>query len=194
MAHEKVFGFCENLCETEVEQISNKVTDISSSSTDDQYPSAKAVYGELNQFEKASNKVTGISSSSTDTQYPSAKAVYNTFEKASNKVTSISSSSTGDQYPSAKLVYSYLNKMRVGDEGPNWKNAAVDNMQWYFYESADTSINDLPSSNCIVVVFKKTATRGAAFAFGWEGTSTNKTLWKNTNHDGWRGWTQLHTN
>ena len=58
------------------EDANNKVTTISSSSTDVQYPSAKAVYDELVDKEDTSNKVTSLSSSSTDTEYPSAKAVY----------------------------------------------------------------------------------------------------------------------
>jgi len=54
----------------------NKVTSISSSSTNTQYPSAKCVYDSLALKENVSNKVTSISSSSTDIQYPSAKCVY----------------------------------------------------------------------------------------------------------------------
>jgi len=59
----------------EKESILNKTTSISSSSTNTQYPSAKAVYDQLTTKENLSNKTTSISSSSTDTQYPSAKAV-----------------------------------------------------------------------------------------------------------------------
>ena len=128
MSHEKVFGFCENLCETEVEQISNKVTGISSSSTDTQYPSAKAVYGALNQF----------------------------------------------------LIGRSVNTP--------WVSTPEGGSQWFFYESADTTLYKIPTPNCIVLVFKKTNTRGVAFAFGWDGVSTNKSLYKNTCHDIWRGW------
>ena len=60
--------------DTELE--TNKVTSISSSSTDVQYPSAKLVYNQLALKEDVSNKVTSLSASSTDTEYPSAKAVY----------------------------------------------------------------------------------------------------------------------
>ena len=93
------------------EDANNKVTTISSSSTDIQYPSAKAVYDELVDKEDTSNKVTSLSSSSTDTEYPSAKAVYDELaakEDVANKVTSISSSSTNTEYPSAKAVYDAL--------------------------------------------------------------------------------------
>ena len=75
-----------------------------------------------------------------------------------------------------------------------WKNTASDNMQWYFYEGADTATLDLPTAHCIVLVFQPTSSRGVAFAFGWNGTSTNKTVWKNTCQDGWKGWESLHSN
>jgi len=77
--------------------------------------------------------------------------------------------------------------------GGDWKNTANDRVMWYFYESANTSIYDLPTANCFVLVFKKTAARGVAFAFGWDGVLTNKNVWKNTCHDIWRGWTSLRT-
>ena len=116
----------------------------------------------------------------------------NHLEKRTNKVTSISSSSTDLQYPSAKAVYGMLNVL-LGGTSDAWKNTPDNCVMWYFYESANTSTLDLPTANCIVLVFKTTTTRGVAFAFGWDGVSTNKTLWKNTNHDGWRGWTSLHS-
>jgi len=162
MSHEKVFGFCENLCKTEVEQISNKVT--------------------------------SMSSSSTDKQYPSAKAVYDTFEKTSNKVNSVSSSSTDTQYPSAKAVYDALKLFVSGGANCPWILTAIGTAGWYFYEGADPTLYSIPSANCIVLVFQQSVPRGVAFAFGWPGTGTDKTVWKNTNHDGWKGWTQLHSN
>lgn len=58
------------------EAVANKVTSISGSSTDTQYPSAKLVYDQLALKEVLSNKVTSISGSSTNDQYPSAKLVY----------------------------------------------------------------------------------------------------------------------
>ena len=75
-----------------------------------------------------------------------------------------------------------------------WKNAKNDSSAWYFYEGASTSTYDIPTPYCIVVVFKKSGARGVAFAFGWDGVSTNKTVWKNTCHDVWRGWASLHSN
>ena len=69
------------------ENTSNKVTSLSSSSTDTQYPSAKCVYdtllgnvnytlGEFLKVQYLSDKVTSLSSQSTNNQYPSAKCVY----------------------------------------------------------------------------------------------------------------------
>ena len=76
------------------EDTSNKVTSITSESTNTQYPSAYAVYNiikdnelitalalnDLNtrllNSESTSNKVTYIDANSTDTQYPSAKCMY----------------------------------------------------------------------------------------------------------------------
>ena len=118
----------------------------------------------------------------------------NQFEQKSNKVTSISSSSTNTQYPSAKAVYGLTNKMRVVGENISWKDTPNDNAQWYFYENANSSTLDLPAENCVVIVFEKLVNRGVAFAFGWAGTATDRAVWKNTNHDGWHGWTPLHTN
>ena len=122
----------------------------------------------------------------------------NQFEQKSNKVTSISSSSTDTQYPSAKAVYGLTNKMRAVGRNISWKDTPNDNVQWYFYENANLSTLDLPVAHCVVIVFKNltngSSNRGVAFAFGWAGTGTDKTVWKNTNHDGWHGWAPLHTN
>ena len=74
-----------------------------------------------------------------------------------------------------------------------WKNTKTGSTEWYFYEGANTSVYDLPTQHCIVIVFN-TPARGVAFAFGWDGVSTNKTIWKNTCHDIWRGWVSLHSN
>ena len=84
------------------EATSNKVTSLSNSSTNTQYPSAKCVYNALQtklgqdeeqviasalnalnaNKENVSNKVTSISSTSTDNQYPSALAVYEALQDA----------------------------------------------------------------------------------------------------------------
>ena len=83
------------------ERLSHKSTSITSSSTDTQYPSAKAVYtfAENNYAHKSLNNLNSTGEAHFDTRY----------EKLSNKVTSITSSSTDTQYPSAKAVYSHVN-------------------------------------------------------------------------------------
>ena len=86
------------------------------------------------------------------------------------------------------------NKSIGGCSTDVWKNTKNDSTGWYFYEDASTSTYDIPTSYCIVIVFKKSGTRGVAFAFGWDGVSTNKTIWKNTCHDTWKGWVSLHSN
>lgn len=111
--------------EPTVELVSNKVTVLNDSATNEQYPSAKAVWNilsNLNQYEKIENKVTVLDENSTDEQYPTAKAVYEgafsvankvaeEAEKLENKVTSISSSNTDAQYPSAKATYSAIHTL-----------------------------------------------------------------------------------
>lgn len=97
--------------QTDKENVSNKVTSISDSSTDTQYPSAKLLNTELKKKENISNKVTSVNDSSTDTQYPSAKLLNTELKKkedVSNKVTSVSDLSTDTQYPSAKLLNTEL--------------------------------------------------------------------------------------
>ena len=107
--------------DTTYEKLSNKVTTLSATSTDTQYPSAKAVYTELGKkqaalgytAENAGNKVTALSATSTNTQYPGAKLVYDELSKkenTANKVTALSADSTDTQYPSAKAVYTELGK------------------------------------------------------------------------------------
>lgn len=59
----------------------NKVTSLSSSSTDTQYPSAKVVYDELDE-KVSGTKLTstaGIENTSSDTEIPTAKAVYDLY-------------------------------------------------------------------------------------------------------------------
>lgn len=57
------------------EVTSNKVTSISSSSTNAQYPSAKLLYDQLALKQSTSSRTNTITSSSTSTQYPSASAI-----------------------------------------------------------------------------------------------------------------------
>ena len=109
------------------ENTSNKVTSLSSSSTDTQYPSAKCVYDGLTAKANASTTLAGygITDAYTKTQVDSLIPTVPTKtsdltndsgfltshqdisgkENTSNKVTALSSSSTDTQYPSAKCVY-----------------------------------------------------------------------------------------
>ena len=85
------------------------------------------------------------------------------------------------------------NKSIGGYSTDVWKNTKNDSTEWYFYEDVNTSTYDIPTSYCVVIVFKTSETRGVAFAFGWDGVSTNKTIWKNTCHGTWTGWASLHS-
>lgn len=72
------------------EKIISRVKSVSKESTDEEYPTAKAVYtlGEeikketSETYEKISNRDTVIDSDSTDEKYPTTKATYNAFQKA----------------------------------------------------------------------------------------------------------------
>ena len=94
------------------EDTTNKVTSLSASSTDTQYPSAKLVYDELADKADTTDVPTKTSDLTNDgdgtdaflTQHQDISGK----EDSSNKVTSLSSSSTDTQYPSAKAVYDEL--------------------------------------------------------------------------------------
>lgn len=94
------------------EDASNKVTSLSSSSTDTQYPSAKLVYDELDKKLDAADVPTKTSDLTNDgadgtNAFITAQDITGK-EDSSNKVTSLSASSTDTQYPSAKLTYDQL--------------------------------------------------------------------------------------
>lgn len=116
------------------EKITNKTSVIGVGSTDDQYPSASAVYSLVASIsgnsaegvELISNKVTEVTPLSTDAKYPSAKAVNSAIysaiqevteliptgvELVSNKVTEIVPGLTDDQYMSAKLLQGVLTQI-----------------------------------------------------------------------------------
>ena len=123
------------------EDKNNKVTSMSASSTDTQYPSAKAVYDELQNkantadladvatsgdYDDLSNKP-DIPSKTSDLTNDGEDGV-NPFltqhqditgkEDKSNKVTSMTASSTDTQYPSAKAVYDALEEKADEDDIP----------------------------------------------------------------------------
>ena len=119
---------------TQKENVANKVLVVAEYSTDEEYPSAKAVYtvltNGLNTREKVSNKTTVINFDSTDVQYPSAKAVYNVLslkEDAANKVAIITQDSTGVQYPSARAVYN-LGALKANVDLNNVSTTALGNL------------------------------------------------------------------
>ena len=95
------------------EDSSNKVTALSSASTDVQYPSAKAVYDELALKQDVSSAFSGDYDDLTNK--PTIPSIAG-LESASNKVTSISSSSTDTEYPSAKCVYDAIDGIGGGGE------------------------------------------------------------------------------
>lgn len=119
--------------EPTVELTANKTTVVNENSTDQQYPSAKAVWSAMTNisgFEKTENKDTIISNASDDNHYPSSKAVYDNVnntvnsaketilqtvenrvygvEKQSNKVTEITDDAKHTEYASAKAVYDFV--------------------------------------------------------------------------------------
>ena len=89
------------------EDSSNKVTSLSSSSTDTQYPSAKLVKDSLDG--KSDN-------GHTHSQYLTSHQDITGKEDKSNKVTSLSSASTNTQYPSAKCVFDKLSGYLTSNE------------------------------------------------------------------------------
>lgn len=120
-----VWNILSNL--SQYEQTVNKVTEIDENSTDEQYPTAKAVYDSAlsvanqvaKESEKKSNKVTILSEDNTDEQYLSAKAVYKAVtdinttvddkEDAANKITSITEDNINDtNFPTTQAVSDYI--------------------------------------------------------------------------------------
>ena len=104
------------------EDATNKVTSLSSSSTDTQYPSAKVVYDELENKADTSDVPTKTSDLTNDgadgnNAFITAQDITGK-ENSSNKVTSLSSESTDTQYPSAKLVYDELAEKADADDVP----------------------------------------------------------------------------
>ncbi|MDP4133551.1 MAG: SGNH/GDSL hydrolase family protein [Bacillota bacterium] len=85
----------------------NKVKAVSPSSTDDEYPSAKAVYTAVNAKQDTLTFDNSPKEGSTNPVTSGGTyAALDTKEKKSNKVTSLLPGSTDDEYPSAKAVYS----------------------------------------------------------------------------------------
>ena len=112
--------------DTTYEKLSNKVTTLSATSTDTQYPSAKAVYTELGKkqaalgyaAENAGNKVTALSATSTNTQYPGAKLVYDELAKKVDKDQGVDNKNLAMVTNNAGSVYAgYVAPSMIADGG-----------------------------------------------------------------------------
>lgn len=165
-----------------VELVSNKVTILNDTVTDEQYPSAKAVQdvlSNLNQYEKIENKTTVLDENSTDEQYPSAKAVQDgcftvankvaeESEKITNKSTTISDSSTDIQYPSAKAVYTFVDTTKtnilntVGTKVTSISDVSTDS-QYPSAKAVYDSVKKVEDSTANVVRTTEDATMQAKF-------------------------------
>lgn len=106
------------------EDKSNKVTTITSSSTDTQYPSAKLLYNQLALKEDVANKTTTLSSSSTDTQYPSAKAVYDSQTEQNETISALETNleETQEELDYYKTIYNVLPKVEGNGESITLNN------------------------------------------------------------------------
>lgn len=94
------------------EATANKVTSISATSTDTQYPSAKAVYTSVNGVETTLGMQLGDLQNWKE-QYPNAvNSALSAKEDSANKTTTVASSSTDTQYPTAKAVYTAINNLQ----------------------------------------------------------------------------------
>lgn len=95
------------------ELLSNKTQTIDASSTEAQYPSAKAVYDTavvpLNNKEDKSNKTQTIDTNSTEAQYPSAEAVWDKFD-------ALDYTTAGDgPTEGLEIGYAYISKLEQTD-------------------------------------------------------------------------------
>lgn len=81
------------------------------------------------------------------------------------------------------------NHIVVAGVNSDWRNAPNGISLWK-YEGADTTALNLPTPHCFVHVMKESAGRGVAIAYKWDfGVCT---MWNNSLHDTWRGWTVVH--
>jgi len=150
-------------------------TSVSSSSTDAQIPTARAVYGYAVPKTSSASKVygtnssgtatnyslaTSVSSDSTDSQVPTAKATYsyavakttdaNKVYGSSNnfdRATSVGSSSTDTQLPTAKAIYSYAVPKTTGGSKIYGTNSSGAALNY--------SINDTYTSSADNTVFTR---------------------------------------
>lgn len=104
------------------EKIISRVKSVSKESTDEEYPTAKAVYtlGEeikketSETYEKISNRDTVIDSDSTDEKYPSSKATYEMFGRAVQAAVSQAATITFDNADIAEVSTNLFDKNAEG--------------------------------------------------------------------------------
>lgn len=165
-----------------------KVTSVSSSSTDSQIPTAKAVYDSLSAAGKVDsvtlNGVTGtvtnkvanvtlqvnstgsgnvitdvsLANNSNTIQVTKGNVDVSSKEDVANKVTSLSSSSTDTQYPSAKAVYDEL-QTKLGESEERVISASLNDLNTRLEDIEDiVTFDAVPTGNS-----SKLVTSGAVY-------------------------------
>lgn len=146
---------------------SNKVTSISASSTNTQYPSAKLVYDKLALKEDKSNKVTSITYSSTDTQYPSAKCVYDEVTKINEEfrkkcntyaLDTTTLAPTSSTFANAEYYDEYGNRLETYQDYVNYLDRV--NLGTFFneefeYQASSEKFTNNPPDAYILVTLQK---------------------------------------
>ena len=106
---------------------------------------------------------------------------------------------------SIKNLYASAGKYAVhqdfaGINGGRWDNSFTNGFECFYYEGQDTTTYNLPTSTCVVLVFKLTNGRGAAMAIEWRGLTAGSItrMWLNhlhcdTDSPVWAGWTKVTT-
>ena len=110
------------------ENSANKTTMISASSTDTQYPSAKATYDFVTESQSDVDTQISVLQSGLNTTNSSVTAVQTelaTKEAATNKTTTLDASSTDTQYPSAKATYDLVNTVQTSLSTTNSSVSAI---------------------------------------------------------------------
>lgn len=165
-----------------------KVTSVSSSSTDSQIPTAKAVYDSLSAAGKVdsvtlngvagtvTNKVANVTlqvnstgngnvitdvslaNNSNTIQVTKGNVDVSSKEDVANKVTSLSSSSTDTQYPSAKAVYDEL-QTKLGESEERVISASLNDLNTRLEDIEDiVTFDTVPTGNS-----SKLVTSGAVY-------------------------------
>lgn len=133
------------------EDVDNKVTSLSSSSTDAQYPSAKCVYDELEDKQdtiSATNKLSAdYVEASTDKQFVSSteKTAWDAKEDTSNKASTLVGNETNTtKYPNTKALADALGKWGVISQTQTWSGS---NSTGYTYAMSNQVYGLIPQSN-----------------------------------------------